>query len=65
MEIKENFCGACVTVPLAFMSAGAALSAEKKAKIKKWAIIITLLSILLTIYYIYFRKCNSCKFRND
>jgi lipoprotein signal peptidase len=63
MDIRENFCGACVTVPLAFMGAGAAFSAEKKAKIQKWAIILTILSIIFTIYYIYFKKCSSCKLR--
>jgi lipoprotein signal peptidase len=63
MDIKENFCGACVTVPLAFMSAGAAFSSEKKAKIKKWATILTILSIILTIYYIYIRKCSSCRLK--
>jgi hypothetical protein len=63
MIIKENFCGACVTIPLAFAGAGTAFGAEKKAQLKQWAIILTVISIVLTIYFIYIKKCNTCKIR--
>ena len=63
MVIKENFCGECVTIPLAFASAGTAFGAEKKAQLKQWAIILTVVSIVLTIYFIYIKKCSTCKIR--
>jgi hypothetical protein len=63
MVVKENFCGACITIPLAFASAGTAIGAEKKAKLKQLAIVLTIVSILLTIYFIYIKKCNTCKIR--
>ena len=64
MVIKENFCGACLTIPLAFAGAGTALGAEKKARLKKWAIFFTIVSILLTIYFVYFKKCKTCRIAN-
>lgn len=30
MVVKENFCGACLTIPLAFGTLGTAIGAEKK-----------------------------------
>lgn len=63
MVIKENFCGACLTIPLAFAGAGTAIGAEKKAQLYKWAVILTVVSILLTVYFVYVKKCNTCKIR--
>jgi hypothetical protein len=63
MDVKENFCGACLTIPLAFAGAGTALGAEKKQSLKKWAIILTILSIFLTIYFVYVKKCNTCRIK--
>lgn len=34
MVVKENFCGACLTIPLAFASAGTAIGAEKKSQVE-------------------------------
>lgn len=61
MVIKENFCGACLTIPLAFAGAGTTLGAEKQTQLKKWAAILTVVSIVLTVYYIYVKKCNTCR----
>lgn len=63
MVVKENFCGACLTIPLAFGTLGTAIGAEKKAKLKQWAIILTVISVLLTIYFVYIKKCSTCKIR--
>jgi hypothetical protein len=62
-DIKENFCGACLTIPLAFAGAGTAFGAENKAKLKQWAIVITIVSVLFTIYFIWIRKCKTCRLR--
>jgi hypothetical protein len=62
-ELKENFCGACLTIPLAFAGAGTAFGAESKAKLKQWAIFITIISILFTVYFIWIRKCKTCQLR--
>jgi hypothetical protein len=63
MDIKEDFCGACLTIPLAFMGAGTAIGSEKKALLYKSAIVITIISIGLTIYYISIKKCSTCRLR--
>ena len=63
MDVKENFCGACLTIPLAFAGAGTAFGAEKKAALKKWAIVFTVVSVLFTVYFVYIRKCNTCKIK--
>lgn len=63
MVVKENFCGACLTIPLAFAGAGTAFGAERRAKLQKWALIFTVVSIILTVYFVYIRKCRTCKIR--
>jgi len=61
MDVKENFCGACFTIPLAFAGAGTALGADRKAQMKQWAIIVTVVSLIFTFYFIYVKKCKSCR----
>ena len=63
MDIREDFCGACLTIPLAFAGAGTAIGAEKRAKLKQWAIIFTVISVVLTIYFVYVKKCSTCKIK--
>lgn len=63
MVVKENFCGACLTIPLAFAGAGTAIGAEQKANLKKWAIIFTIVSVALTVYFVYIKKCSTCKIK--
>jgi hypothetical protein len=63
MVLKENFCGACLTIPLAFAGAGTAIGAEKRAKLHKWAVILTAVSVILTVYFVYVKKCKTCRIR--
>jgi hypothetical protein len=66
-DTREDFCGACITVPLALLGAGAAgIGARQKGgyrkqkKILLWGGIgLTILSIIITI--IYLSKCSSCR----
>ena len=55
-EIREDFCPACVAVPLAMAGAGTSKSASGKqtvlGKVIFWlSIIITILSIVVAIWY--------------
>lgn len=69
--MKEDFCGACVAIPLALAGAGTtAFGASKKGsedKKKKWLLIsgISLIAISVAILgYYYFsskKNCKSCK----
>lgn len=70
-EIKEDFCPACLVVPLAFAGAGAAAAGEVVPKRhKKWkkALLISgvltfVFAMMLLVYYFMIKKdCNgSCK----
>lgn len=66
---KENFCGACMALPLAVAGAGAtAIGANQSAQHKKrkkillWSGIATVvLAVLLGIYMTFVRKgCQTC-----
>lgn len=67
-DVIENFCGACLAIPLAFAGIGASAygSSSRGAyqQQKKWAlwsgITITLISILVAIYYLFIKKCVDC-----
>lgn len=65
-DTKEEFCGACLAVPLALAGAGAAGVGAKSKNNKKmknillWGgITITLISIIIVI--IYLKTCKSCR----
>ena len=64
-EIKEEFCGACVALPLALVGAGTAgLGAKgthnKTKKIMLWSGIgVTVLSLIAAIYFI--TRCKNCR----
>jgi ABC-type Mn2+/Zn2+ transport system permease subunit len=66
-EIKEDFCPACIAVPLAMAGAGIAGAGSsgakenaKRNKIMMWVgIVIALLSLVAGLYYAY--TCNTCK----
>ena len=62
-EIREDFCPACVAVPLAMAGAGTSKGANGKqtvlGKVIFWlSIIITVLSIIVAIWY--FTRCEEC-----
>lgn len=67
VDIKEDFCMACVAAPLALLGAGAAgVGANQKGSHKKmkkillWGgISLTLISVLIAI--IYLKKCKKCR----
>lgn len=66
-EVKEDFCGACIAVPLALIGAGAAgVGAKQKGGHKKlknillWGgITLTVASVIVVI--IYLKMCKSCR----
>lgn len=63
-EVKEEFCSACLTIPLALVgAAGAGYGLKKKgmhAKMKKFLLVggllLTFISVIATIYFL-----NTCK----
>jgi hypothetical protein len=66
-ETKEDFCGACMTIPFAFAGAGVAgMGAKnKKGSHKKYknymlwgGILVTLISIIIGVYY--YNTCKQC-----
>lgn len=65
-NVRENFCGACFTVPLALIGAGtAAVGSQQRGQYKKYrkialwgGIAITLLSILVTFWFL--KRCKQC-----
>lgn len=67
-EIKEEFCGACLAVPMAMLGAGiSAYGAKNKPDYKStknmtlWiGIGITIISIIIGLYFIL-SKCEECK----
>jgi hypothetical protein len=66
-NIKEDFCGSCVAIPLALLGAGAAgFGANQKGGYKKTKQILlwgglglTLVSIIVAI--IFLMKCKNCR----
>ena len=66
-DVKEEFCGACLAVPLAFAGVGAsAYGASSRGKYKTgrkaslWIGIITIIiSVIIAIYYLC--KCETCR----
>ena len=66
-DIKEDFCGACLAVPLAFAGVGASAygansrKSYKNAKlIALWGGIISIIiSIIIVIYYL--NTCSDCR----
>jgi hypothetical protein len=66
-EQKEDFCPACVSIPLAFLGAGTSAyglkgSYKKQKKILFWVgISMVLLSIFIAVYYLWIKKCEECR----
>lgn len=68
-NIKEEFCGACIAGVAALVGAGAAGSSagdRKKNKKKKniifWTgVTVTVISILVAIYFLCIKKCDECE----
>lgn len=67
--IKEDFCPACIAAPLAFVGLGAAaVGSNEKEKHKNrkkmllWGGIGTVvISILVAVYFLWYKKCSDCR----
>lgn len=64
-SVKEEFCGACLAVPIAFAGLGVANYGSRKGYKKSkqltfWIGIITILLSLYAIYY-YTKTCDQCR----
>ncbi len=67
-DVKEEFCGACMAIPVAIAGAGVAGAGSKKGagshkntkKIMLWGgIALTVVSIIIAL--IYMRNCKDCR----
>ena len=64
-DTRENFCGACLSIPLSLVGVGVAGMSrkghhKKTKKIMLWGgLTLTLVSIIITI--IYLSKCKNCQ----
>ena len=66
--IKEDFCGACLALPLAFAGAGTATATSggdsgdntnsKSNKIFWWSVALTIVGLIATFWFL--RGCKSC-----
>ena len=66
---KEEFCGACLAIPLAMAGVGVTASGahqkgdhKKRKKIMLWGGIgITVLSVIIAVYFLFIKKCKECR----
>lgn len=67
MDTNEPFCMACLAVPFAFAGAGTSAygakgNHRKKKKIVFWiGVSLTLISLLIALYYLFIAKCSECE----
>jgi len=66
LQTKEDFCPACVAIPLAMAGAGAGgYGAYINDDRKKWIICIscgfTAIMIAVAIYYFFVKPCKACR----
>lgn len=65
-ENKEDFCVACVAGATAVLGAGVSTAGSKdqhrtKKKIMFWSgITLVVLSLLVAVYVLWYRKCSDC-----
>lgn len=65
VEIRENFCGMCMAVPIALAGAGmAGLSTREEYKKRKWIMISVgvVVLIITLLLYLKYKDCSSCSF---
>ena len=61
-KIKENFCGACIALPIAFLGAGSSTLGSKSKHRKKVlliSLIVTVISAFVTLYFLM--SCKTCR----
>jgi succinate dehydrogenase/fumarate reductase cytochrome b subunit len=68
MDVREDFCNACLAVPMAIMSTGAgiagySMSKEEYYTRRKWLIIGAIVSLVISIViYFWNKSCDTCSF---
>ena len=66
-ETKEEFCGACVAVPLALLGAGAATASSSSGyKLRKTILLwggigLGVIALIIFIYFKFIKKCSTCR----
>ena len=68
-DVREDFCPACLAIPLAMAGAGASVAGSNKSakfklqkKVLLWGGIFTVLvSVAIVIYYICIKDCKDCR----
>jgi len=63
VEIREDFCGMCMAVPLALAGAGVAgIASKQDYQNRKYIIILISVAVLITTFILYlkFKDCRSC-----
>lgn len=64
MEVREDFCGMCMAVPIALAGAGiTGVFSKEEYQRRKWIIISTGIIILLISVFLlwYYKDCKDCK----
>lgn len=61
-KLKEDFCPACVAIPIAMASGGVGSQFTQNKYIVWGSILITIAMIGVYIYYKYIKKCSTCSF---
>jgi hypothetical protein len=65
VEIREDFCGMCMAVPIALAGAGiAGLSTREAYRKRKWMLIgISAVVLVITILlFLKYKNCSSCNY---
>jgi len=69
IPIKENFCGACLALPLALAGAGAGAAGmqekgeqtKKKERLIQIGLVSLGISVALLVYFLVIKKCKGCR----
>jgi hypothetical protein len=68
-KIKEKFCPACVSIPLAMVGAGVSKAGSNNEKNYRTfknislliSVIIIIISIGIGVYYFFIKSCSKCQ----
>jgi hypothetical protein len=64
MESKEEFCSACLSIPIALAGGVAAKGSGGTRKKNHMLMIVSIISFFISLfiamYYLYFKKCKEC-----
>ncbi len=66
-ELKENFCGTCLAVPLSAVGASIASRSSSNINYTKQKrielainLFVTIAAFIIGVYWSFFKGCNSC-----